>query len=109
MATSDKIAYWEPRVMSTLADGMWTDCAVHEVYFNAVHQPVAWTRDALSPRASSVQELRDRLRALLQQDNDEVACGDQGYTYPKTRVLEWLLSLDEAILDRDSGSPAGAG
>jgi hypothetical protein len=72
---------------------------VHEVYLRDDGQVATYTEDALSPRVASLDELRSALVNLLEQNQEEVVCGDLGYGYDREYVEEWLESLQLPVLD----------
>ncbi len=94
MESESQLAYWEPRVMRHQDPSGRVEFAVHEVYFDTNGAVVSWTPDAVSPRAPTVEALREALRALLASGGEEMVLGDLGETYPREDLEWWLQNLD---------------
>ena len=94
MEVEGEIAYWEPRVMRHQDPAGRLEFAVHEVYFDTSGVVVSWTPDAVSPRAHTLEALREALHGLLTSGAEELVLGDLGETYPREDVEWWLQNLD---------------
>src|SRR5947209_4892591 len=75
----ESIAYFGPRVMRHRTETGEERFAIHEVYFGKDGQVITHTEDALSDRASSIDQLRDVLQRLLEQEGAEMTTGDLNY------------------------------
>ena len=99
MTSDQEIAYWMPRVMRHQIHPNGEEYGIHEVYFGKDNEVVAYTEDALSPRASSVSSLKTTLLGLLVQGQPTITSGDLGYDYTTDDVQAWLGSLEDQPID----------
>lgn len=93
IALERETRYSEPRVLLHRTPDGTEEYAIHEVYFNGFGVAIDWTDDALSPRAPSIQDLREELLRLLQEavpSHTKVVCGDEKQSYSLERVYSWL-------------------
>lgn len=98
---SDNIAYFEPRVMRHRKETGEEEYAVHDVYFSDDGRVLRYTRDALSPREPTVEQLRAALVRFLAEGEDAITTGDLNYTYDREDVEDWLKSLEAPPIDYD--------
>ncbi len=96
---STEIRYWQPRVMRHSKKESVNEFAIHEVYFSDHDEVVTYTEDALSPRESSVEVLKQSLQMLLAQPGEIIICGDQHYAYTKEEIQNWLNQMDLPMID----------
>lgn len=97
----ERDSYWEPRVMRHHYEDGSEEYAIHEVYFDGNGNVKRYTQDALSPRGPSLDELRDSLVCLIEENAEEVTAGDLGYFYHRTYIEEWIRCLDDPVVDYD--------
>ena len=95
------IAYWEPRIMRHTETNP-PEYAVHEVYFDAEGRVIAYTDQAISPRAASIEELKRQLFVLIQRTEDTFPLGDLQYIHHKDDILFWLEHIDKQPIDYTS-------
>ena len=90
---------FEPRVMRHQNNTGSAQFAIHEVYFDEKNQVVSYTTDALSPKADSINDLKQTLIAFIKSHNDMIVCGELNYEYSKSDIQMWLENIDRTPLD----------
>ena len=93
------ISYFEPRVMRHGVGTEGEEFAIHEMFFTEAEEVVTYTEDALSPRAPTVEGLRQALLDLLRSGEAEITAGDLGYSYDREDVEWWLSSTEQQPVD----------
>lgn len=96
---SDRIAYFEPRVMRHRKGTGDEEYAIHDVYFSEDGRVVRYTLDALTPREPTVEQLKATLARLLEENGAEITTGDLHYTYDREEVEDWLQCTEKPSID----------
>ena len=91
----EQVTFWQPRVMKHRMPLGGEQFAVHEVYFDGRDGHIKfYSKDAMSPRETSVDRLKSKLLELLDHDEDEFAPGDLGFMHHKDDIRFWLEFID---------------
>ena len=95
----ERITRWEPRIIRHLDSNGHESFAIHDVYFNASHEVVAMTEDALSVREPTVHGLEHALFSLMRNSGESARTGDLNYEYNKGDLADWLSSFELPVLE----------
>jgi hypothetical protein len=94
-----EIAYFETRVIRHRTDAGTEEYAIHEVYYGKEGEIITHTLEALSPRRSSLEELKSALITLLEEGGGEITTGDLNYSYPREYIEDWLCCIDDPPIE----------
>jgi exonuclease III len=92
-------SYWRPQILRHLTDDASELFAIHDVYFSDFGQTWGETIDALSPKFTSVEALKQFLQDFLSSEIESIRCGDKNYEYFREDIELWLKHCDDPVLD----------
>jgi hypothetical protein len=73
--------------------------AIREITLTREGEITRISEDALSPKAGSPAELREKLTALLSRDvADTFQCGESGRSFTRAEVESWLRVIGRPVL-----------